>query len=61
MANEYTCPICGAKISQDMIQLMKHVKPELLEIVRKENPNWTPEQGICPSCKGHCESWFDKV
>ena len=58
---QYTCPVCGEQMAHDMIRFLSHVKQEIIQNIKKKRPDWTPEQGICPDCKSHYESWFDKI
>ncbi len=59
--SEYVCPVCSRKFPLDVIQYLSHVKSEIIEKIKKDRPDWKEEQGICPECKQHYESWFDKV
>ncbi len=47
---KYCCQICGRKID-DSVALM-HVKTEeyLLELIRRDHPEWKEKEGACPKC-----------
>lgn len=61
MGTLYTCPLCGAEIDSDLVQYMSHMKEEVMKKIKEDHPNWDESKGICPDCKTHLDSWFDKV
>lgn len=46
----YTCEICKRKI--DDFASIAHVKAEeyLLELIRRDHPEWNEQKGMCPRC-----------
>jgi len=48
-------------MDMDMVKYMSHMKEEILKKVREDHPDWDPSKGICPKCKEHLDSWFDRI
>lgn len=46
----YSCQICGRDIDESAA--MMHVKTEeyLLELIRRDHPQWKEKQGTCHTC-----------
>lgn len=46
----YVCSICQRVIDEE--KALTHVKSEeyLLELIRKDHPEWKEEHGACPKC-----------
>lgn len=47
---DYQCPVCG-KIIKDAIPLfVDHTEGHILEIIKKNHPQWVSENGVFPPC-----------
>ncbi|MDD5018853.1 MAG: hypothetical protein PHH75_01595 [Candidatus Omnitrophica bacterium] len=46
----YICRICNRRVDETIA--LTHVKTEeyLLELIRKDHPEWKEEHGACPKC-----------
>ena len=58
---KYHCALCKHDIEGNLLVYLKHERQEINEIFRKKYPNWNEDQGICPKCKEHFTTWFDKI
>lgn len=47
---EYICGVCGERLNRDLLGFKKHTEEHIVEIVKKDNPQWVEESGICPKC-----------
>lgn len=54
---KYCCQICGRQI--DTAAALMHVKTEeyLLELIRRDHPEWKEKQGTCH----HCIDYYRKL
>jgi hypothetical protein len=48
--SDYVCPICNRQVDEKTA--LTHIKAEeyLLELIRKDHPEWKEGQGACPKC-----------
>ena len=48
--SDYVCPICNRRVDEKTA--LTHIKAEeyLLELIRKDHPEWKEGQGACPKC-----------
>ena len=57
----YTCQICDRQI--DVNAALTHVKTEeyLLNLIKKDHPEWREEKGTCPQCVAYYRELIKKA
>lgn len=46
----YHCPTCGEELEDDLKIYIDHVEFEIVELIKKDHPDWTDDNGTCPKC-----------
>lgn len=52
----YTCSVCGEKVAGDLIDLKDHTEGHIVEEIKKKNPGWVEEDGVCPKCREYYQT-----
>ena len=47
---EYICGVCGEKIKDDLVLFKNHTEKHIIDLVKKEHPNWVEKNGMCRNC-----------
>ncbi len=55
--NAYQCPICGEKVPRDLALFLQHGNQHVIDSIRKANPHWDKEDGVC----SRCVDYYQKV
>ncbi|MDP2652851.1 MAG: hypothetical protein Q8Q08_02345 [Candidatus Omnitrophota bacterium] len=53
---EYSCSICGAKISADMLIYKDHLESHIVDVIKARHPDWAEAGGVCPKCLDYYRS-----
>lgn len=43
------CPITGIETTEEALAEARWLSPKVIAYIQEQNPNWSPEQGACPS------------
>ena len=46
----FECPVCGEIIPYDLKVIMPHTEKHIVDVIKKRNPNWVEDDGICKKC-----------
>lgn len=46
----YSCPVCGEKFGANFDKYVQHVESEIVELVKKDHPEWAERDGTCLKC-----------
>jgi len=44
------CPLCGKKVPEDMLGLHMSTDELVIAKIRRDFPDWSPENGVCEPC-----------
>ncbi len=47
---DYICDICKKAVKGDVKTFIDHTEGHIVEAIKKRNPDWIQEDGICPKC-----------
>ena len=47
---DFVCPICGKTISRDLLVVISHAEGHIIDVIKKEHPDWVELDGICKKC-----------
>lgn len=47
---DYKCGVCGEKVEGDLISFKNHTEDHILDIMKKDHPQWVDENGVCRKC-----------
>lgn len=52
----YTCAVCWDKVDGDIVTFQNHTNDHIIELVKKDHPEWIEKDGICKKCFDYYES-----
>lgn len=65
------CPVCGRRADSLLLQLHRHLEPQVAQFLRRRRPEWNEQEGACPRCvldavdaarkQRHAESIHDEI
>jgi len=47
---DFICPTCGKHIPRDLLIIIPHTEEHIVEVIKKEHPEWIGQDGICKKC-----------
>ena len=47
---QFTCPICGEEIPQELAAIIAHGENHVVNEIKKKHPNWAKDDGVCKKC-----------
>jgi len=50
---EYKCSLCGQVVLSDLKKYFDHTEDHIIDIIKKDHPNWVAEDGMCLKCQEH--------
>ncbi len=50
---EYKCDVCGQKVEGGFLALKDHTEDHIVDIIKKDHPQWVDENGVCVKCLDH--------
>ncbi len=50
---KYICPICGLEIERDLVKFLSHADEHVIEVVKRQHPEWVSGDGLCEKCLDH--------
>ena len=46
----FTCPVCGEVISQELVAIIAHGETHVVDEIKKKHPKWAKDDGVCQKC-----------
>ena len=46
----YQCALCQDKIENDLLVYHGHVEQHIVEIIKRDHPEWSEKDGMCQKC-----------
>ncbi|MEW5895566.1 MAG: hypothetical protein AB1650_07415 [Candidatus Omnitrophota bacterium] len=46
----YHCPVCRMDFNSDFEDYIHHVESEIVELIKRDHPEWSISDGTCPKC-----------
>ena len=46
----YVCPLCQKKINRDLLLFNAHTEQHILDVIKKDHPDWAAQDGTCKKC-----------
>jgi hypothetical protein len=50
MLTDFICPICEIKMLRDLSIIVPHTENHIIDVIKKQHPEWTESKGICEKC-----------
>ena len=47
---QYLCSLCSEKISGDMMIYREHMESHIVDLVKRDHPDWVEKNGMCKKC-----------
>jgi hypothetical protein len=47
---DYICPTCNKRIQRDLKIIIDHTEEHIVEIIKKDHPDWAESNGVCKKC-----------
>ena len=47
---EYTCSLCQAKVSGDVVTFTDHTEQHIVDLIKHDHPDWAGSDGVCRKC-----------
>jgi hypothetical protein len=51
----YRCPVCGEEVCEDIHEYMDHTERHIIDIIKKDHPEWVEKDGLCRKCREYYE------
>ena len=52
-AGKYVCQICGREIDESVALMHAKAEEYLLELIRRDHPEWKETKNTCPKCSDY--------
>jgi len=53
MGLKFVCPTCREEIPRDLLVIVPHTENHIVEVIKKQHPDWVESSGICKKCYEH--------
>lgn len=53
----YLCPVCAKELERDISVFLAHTKQHILDVLRKEHPEWR----VGEAAHEECESYYERL
>jgi hypothetical protein len=50
---KYKCSVCGKVINDDLKVYIDHTEKHVVDVIKKDHPEWVEKNGICHKCEGY--------
>ena len=47
---QYNCSVCQKIVEGDMVVYMDHTQDHIIDLVKRDHPQWVEANGICKPC-----------
>ena len=47
----WRCSVCGTVLEEDDVKrYIEHTHRHIIDAIKKKNPDWVEDDGVCPKC-----------
>ena len=55
---DFVCPTCAKTMPQDLQVIIPHTEEHIIDVVKKEHPDWVEKDGLCKRCHEYYKDQF---